>query len=169
MVHIYCGDGKGKTTASMGLAIRMAGFGGQVVVGQFFKDGSSSEMHILRSVPGITVRHCVTVPGRYRNLTPEQRTQVQRDYTAYLQELFALAEGKDLLVLDEAVSACNHGIIPEAEVVEFLKSHAFSMEIVLTGRNPSKNLLDCADYVTEMCKRAHPFDNGIPARAGIEY
>lgn len=169
MVHIYCGDGKGKTTAAMGLAIRMAGWGGQVVIGQFFKDGSSSEMVSLRQLPGITVKHCATVPGRYRNMTQEQRQQVRQDYTAYLRELFQLAQGKDLLVLDEAISACNHGIIPEEEVAAFVKQHTFNMEIVLTGRNPSEDLVSLADYVTEMCKRKHPFDQGIPARAGVEY
>ena len=169
MVHIYCGDGKGKTTAAMGLALRMAGSGGKVLIGQFFKDGSSSEIGMLKRLPGITVRHCATVPGRWRNMTPEQREQARRDYTAYLRALLTMAEGKDLLVLDEAVSACNNGVIPEGELLDFAGSHGFSMEIVLTGRNPSPALLEVGDYVTEMCKRKHPFDEGIPAREGVEY
>ena len=169
MVHIYCGDGKGKTTAAMGLAVRMAGSGGKVVIGQFFKDGSSSEIGVLKTVPGITLCHCKTIPGRYKNLTEPQREQVRLDYTAYLNDLLDLAEGADLLILDEAISACNHGIIPEQRITEFLSTHTFSMEIVLTGRNPSDNLMALADYVTEMCKRKHPFDCGIPARQGIEY
>ena len=169
MVHIYCGDGKGKTTAAMGLALRMAGSGGEVLVGQFFKDGSSSEIRMLKQLPGITVKHCATVPGRWRNLTPEQREQARRDYTAYLRELLALAEGKDLLVLDEAVSACNNGVIPEGALLDFVRGHAFPMEIVLTGRNPSPALLEVGDYVTQMRKLRHPFDEGIPAREGVEY
>lgn len=169
MIHIYCGDGKGKTTAAMGLALRMAGFGGQVVIGQFFKDGSSSEIGPLRGIPGITVEHCATVPGRYALLTPEQRVQAAKDYTAYLHRLLEKAEGKSLLILDEAVSACNYGTIPEQEVVDFLKTHGDKMEIVLTGRNPSDRLVQLADYVTEMVKRKHPFDSGTPARPGIEF
>lgn len=169
MVHLYCGDGKGKSTAAMGLAVRMAGSGGKVVIGQFFKDGSSSEIGVLKTIPGITVRHCDTVPGRYKNMTEQQRQKAQRDYTAYLKILLTLAEHADLLVLDEVVSACSHGVIPETLLTEFLAAHAFSMEIVLTGRNPSENLIALADYVTEMCKRKHPFDAGIPARLGVEY
>ena len=65
MIHLYCGDGKGKTTAAMGLALRMAGAGKQVLVGQFFKNGSSSEIKALSAVPGVETLHCVTVPGLY--------------------------------------------------------------------------------------------------------
>lgn len=167
MVHIYCGDGKGKTTAAMGLALRMAGAGNRVVVGQFFKDGSSSELALLKALPGVTVRHCDTVKGRFVNLSDEERQLARRDYTAFLREL--LAVDCDCLVLDEAVSACNHGVIPEDEVTAYLKRWGIAREIILTGRNPSRTLFDCADYVTEMVKRRHPFDSGIPARRGVEY
>lgn len=167
MVHIYCGDGKGKTTAAMGLALRMAGAGNRVLVGQFFKDGTSCEIGVLGAVPGVTVRHCDTVRGRFVNLTEEQKQTARRDYTAFLREL--LRADCDCLVLDEAVSSCNHGVIPEEELVAYLKRWGMAREIVLTGRSPSEALLDCADYVTEMVKRRHPFDSGIPARLGVEY
>lgn len=167
MVHIYCGDGKGKTTAAMGLALRMAGAGSRVVVGQFFKDGSSSEITLLRNLPGVSVHHCDTVKGRYVNLSPEDRQTARQDYTAFLRELLTM--DCDCLVLDEAVSACNHGVIPETEVAAYLRQWGVAREIVLTGRNPSAALLACADYVTEMVKRRHPFDEGIPARSGVEY
>lgn len=169
MIHIYCGDGKGKTTASVGLAVRMAGFGGKVLFGQFFKDGSSHEIAMLKQLPNITVRHCITIPGRYVRLNPEQRAIVQADYTAYLSGLLADAPGYDLLVLDEAVSACNHGTVPEAMLCDFLKNAPEGLEIVLTGRNPSENLCGFADYITEMKKIKHPFDEGVTAREGIEY
>lgn len=167
MVHIYCGDGKGKTTAAMGLALRMAGAGNRVVVGQFFKDGSSSEITPLESLPGLSVHHCDTVKGRFVNLSAEDRLTARRDYTAFLRVLLAM--DCDCLVLDEAVSACNHGVIPESEVAAYLRHWGIAREIVLTGRNPSAALLDCADYITEMVKRRHPFDSGIPARFGVEY
>ena len=169
MIHLYCGDGKGKTTAAMGLALRMAGAGKQVLIGQFFKNGSSSEIKALQALPGVETFHCVTVPGLYSRLTEQQRQQAKRDYTAYLLELFQKAEGKDLLILDEAVSACRHGTIPESVILEFLDSHAECMEIVLTGRQPSEALQARADYITEMRKLRHPFDCGIYARKGIEF
>ena len=139
----------------------MAGSGGEVLVGQFFKDGSSSEIRMLKQLPGITVKHCTTVPGRWRNLTPEQREQARRDYTAYLRELLALAEGKDLLVLDEAVSACNNGVIPEGALLDFVRGHAFSMEIV---QNLLTNFLAKPDFVAYSHKGA-----GNPARQICRY
>lgn len=169
MIHIYCGDGKGKTTAAVGLAVRMAGFGGKVLFGQLFKDGSSSEIAVLKSVPNITVRHCATIPGRFLRLTPEQRAIVAGDYTAYLQGLLADAQGYDLLVLDEVISACNHGTVPTQMLLDFLDKVPEEREVVLTGRNPSEALLTRADYVTRMEKVKHPFDRGITAREGIEY
>ena len=72
-------------------------------------------------------------------------------------------------VLDEAVSACNNGVISEDRVTQFLRARPEGLEVVLTGRNPSAGLLELADYVTEMRKRKHPFDKGIPARPGVEF
>ncbi len=167
MVHIYCGDGKGKTTAAMGLALRMAGAGNRVVVAQFFKDGSSSEISLLKGLPDVSVHHCNTVKGRFVNLSAKERQTARQDYTAFLRELLAM--DCDCLVLDEAVSACNHGVIPEDEITVYLKQWSIAREIILTGRNPSAALLACADYVTEMVKHRHPFDSGIPARHGVEF
>lgn len=169
MIHIYCGDGKGKTTASVGLAVRMAGSGGKVLFGQFFKDGSSSEIASLRQISGITSRHCKTIPGRYVRLNEVQRRQVSADYTAYLRQLLEDADSYDLLVLDEVISACNHGTVSEAELIAFLQRHPEKPEIVLTGRSPSEALQACADYISEVRKLRHPFDEGITAREGIEY
>lgn len=169
MIHIYCGDGKGKTTAAVGLSVRMAGAGKQVVFGQFFKNGSSSEIGVLSAISGIEAMHCVTVPGLYSRLTSDEREQARQDYTAYLYALLEKGKDADLLVLDEAVSALNHGTIPMEPILEFLDLYGNCKEIVLTGRNPSAALLDRADYVTEMVKRKHPFDSGIHARKGVEY
>lgn len=169
MIHIYCGDGKGKTTASVGLAVRMAGFGGKVLFGQFFKDGSSSEIASLKLLPNVTTMHCHTIPGRFIRLSPEQREQVSADYTRYLSDLLERSRDYDLLVLDEVISACNHGTVPEEMLTEFLDSLPESREVVLTGRNPSEALLQRADYVSEVKKIKHPFDRGIIAREGIEY
>lgn len=169
MVHIYCGDGKGKTTAAMGLALRMAGAGKQVLIGQFFKDGSSGEIRVLQTVPGVETLHCKTVPGRYAHMTEAQRETARQDYSRYLLELLEKGREKDLLVLDEVISALNRGIVPMEPVAEFLKAWGQEKEIVLTGRDPAQTLLECADYVTEMKKQKHPFDRGIRARKGVEF
>jgi cob(I)alamin adenosyltransferase len=169
LVHLYCGDGKGKTTAAVGLTVRAAGAGKRVLFTQFFKPGNSSEIAVLRTLPNVTTCHADTVQGFFRSMSPAQRAQAARDYTALLRDVLARAAEFDLLVLDEAVSACNHGVIPEAELLDFLDRRPETTEVVLTGREPSEALLARADYVTEMCKRRHPFDAGVAARRGIEF
>ena len=169
LIHIYCGDGKGKTTAAVGLTLRSAGAGNRVVFTQFFKDGSSSEISLLRQIPGISVLHADTVSGFWKRMTAEQQAQASRDYTELFHIACERAKNMDLLVLDEVISACNHGAVPEEALLEFLQNKPENLEVVLTGRNPSEALLAQADYVTEMKKVKHPFDRGVLARKGIEY
>ena len=169
LIHLYCGDGKGKTTAALGLTLRAAGAGKQVVFTQFFKDGSSSEIEPLAALPGVRVFHADTVRGFYRNMTPTQREQAGKDYTALFRQVAQAAQAADLLILVEIVSACNRGVVPEKLVTDFLREKPARLEVVLTGRNPSAALLKLADYITEMRKLRHPFDRGIGARKGIEF
>lgn len=168
-IHIYCGDGKGKTTASVGLTIRMTGAVGRTLFAQFMKNGRSSELSVLRSLERVTVVTCNTVTGFYKNMTPEQRAQASRDYSAMLERVLAAAGTVDLLVLDEILSACNHGIVEEAVLRRFLEQRPAGLEVVLTGRDPSPALCAMADYITEMKKQKHPYDTGVLARQGIEF
>ena len=169
LIHLYCGDGKGKTSAAVGLAVRASGAGKQVVFTQFFKDGSSSEIKSLDSLPGIRTIHAQTVKGFYHAMTPEQRMQAREDYTALFRQVTAAAKEADLLILDEIVSACNRGVVPETLVTDFLRSKPQQLEVVLTGREPSPALMELADYITEMRKLRHPYDRGVAARKGIEF
>ena len=169
LIHLYCGDGKGKTTAAVGLAVRAAGAGKHVVVTQVFEDGSSSELGVLRRIPNLRVMHCRTVPGFWRNMNEVQRAQASADYTRLFHEVLEAARGAELLILDEIIPACNHGAVPENLLTDFLDGKPEKLEVVLTGRNPSPALLERADYITEMRKCRHPFDQGIPARKGIEF
>ena len=169
LIHIYCGDGKGKTTAAIGLAIRAAGAGKRVVFAQFFKDGSSSEINILKSVGSIQIVHCNTVRGFWRRMDDVQKAKASKDYTRFLSEIIMLAKDADLLVLDEIISACNHGTVTEAAVLDFLRDKPNNLEVALTGRDPSETLLEFADYVSEIKKVKHPYDCGIAAREGIEF
>jgi len=169
LIHVYCGDGKGKTTAAAGLAVRAAGAGKRILFAQFFKDGSSSEINILKTVENIKVVHCKTVRGLWRQMNDDQKAQACEDYTKYLTDVFALAKDADLLVLDEIISACNHGTVSETSVLDFLRSKPKDLEVVLTGRKPSEAILTLADYVSEIRKIKHPYDNGIAAREGIEF
>lgn len=168
LIHIYCGDGQGKTTAAVGLSVRAAGAGKHVVFVQFLKDGSSSEITVLRTVPGIRVLLADTVKKWFRRMTPEEQAKAKADYTELLEKAFSAAADADMLVLDEAAAACNYGVIDEARLLELLLRKPEDLEIVLTGRKPSEALLSQADYITEMKCVRHPLGCGVAARRGIE-
>ena len=171
LVHIYCGEGKGKTTAAVGLCARAAGSGKRVLFVQFFKDGTSSENASLRLLPNVHTMHEPRYFGRVSNMGKGEFEECKRAYSALFAAAIARAaeEKFDLLVLDEAVSSCNHGVIDEGALLRFLKSRPARLEVVLTGREPSAALVEAADYVTEMKKVKHPFDAGVVARRGIEF
>lgn len=168
-LHIYCGDGKGKTTASVGLSVRAAGNGMKVLFCQCMKDGTSSEVEMLQKL-GITYRCCAERFGFFWTMTEEKKKAAAKAYTRLFQEVTekAVKEEYDLLVIDEFMSAYNHGLIDQKTALDFLLNRPEKLEMVLTGRDPGEELLRLADYVTEMRKVKHPFDEGIPARKGIE-
>ncbi len=170
LIHLYCGDGKGKTTAAAGLSLRAAGAGKQVLFVQFFKTGSSSEIQPLKRLDTVWTMHSAIPHHRFSKMGEAERVQARDDYRRLLEEALAQARGDvDLLVLDETVSACNRGILCEETLLAFLRTKPERLEVVLTGRNPSDALLSLADYVTEMRKIKHPYDRGVRARRGIEF
>ena len=169
LLHIYCGDGKGKTTAALGLALRTAGSGGRVLLLQFLKDGKSSEFAALARVPGIETVPQTKTFGFSWTLSPEEKRAAADYYSALLEDAFARAGAYDLLVLDEALGACAAGMLREERLLELLAARPEGLEAVLTGRGPSEALLAAADYVTEMRKLKHPYELGVPARLGIEF
>lgn len=170
-IHIYCGDGKGKTSAAVGLAVRAAGRGRKVLVARFLKTEDSGEVPVLRHIPGITVIPCDRTFGFVFRMTPEEKAEAAE----YYQERFlrackkAVEGGYDVLILDEILASCNYGMVDEADVAEFLKNRPEKLEVILTGRDPSEQLLGLADYVSEIRMVRHPYTEGIPAREGIEY
>ena len=168
MIHLYCGDGKGKTTAAVGLAVRAAGSGMKVLFVQFFKSGKSSEVTVLEKL-GIVTAHPGVHYGRYKSLDDERKAEVRDSYGELMDDVVAHAAEYDLIVLDEAVSTYGYAMINREQLMEFLRQEGSRREIALTGRNPIPELIELADYVTEMKKIKHPFDGGIAARKGIEY
>ena len=169
LIHIYCGDGKGKTTAAMGLALRSAGAGRRVLVLQFFKDGNSSEVKALKNFATVDVVEQTRRFGFSWTLSEEELREAKAYYSSLLEDAMAKSKEYDLLVLDEAMSACAHGVIDEGELLAFLREKPEGLEVVLTGRDPSQAMQEAADYITEMKKVKHPFDQGIGAREGVEY
>ena len=171
LVHIYCGDGKGKTSASTGLAVRAAGRGFRVVIARFLKNDDSGEVEILKSVPGITVLPCEKEFG----FVFAMDEAAKREAAEYYKELFRKAAAAvqeihaDLLVMDEIMAAMFYNMVPEQEVLQFLKTRPENLEVVMTGRDPSEAICEAADYITEMKMIRHPYEKGISARMGIEY
>ena len=169
LLHIYCGDGKGKTTAAMGLAVRCAGSGRKVLLVQFLKDGKSSEFASLDRVPNIETVPQTRIFGFSWTRTPEEKAEAGVYYTGLLEDAFRRCGEFDLLILDEVLGACSTGMVDEGRLLELLERKPDALEVVLTGRGPSQALQDRADYVTEMKMVKHPFEKGVPAREGIEF
>ncbi|MGC4020150.1 MAG: cob(I)yrinic acid a,c-diamide adenosyltransferase [Muricomes sp.] len=171
LIHIYCGDGKGKTTAATGLAVRSSGCGMRVLFARFLKNEASGELRILDAVPEIEVLHLNKSFGFYSTLNQEEKELAHKLYGQLWETVMEKVRTGtyDLLVMDEFMAAYGYGLIHHEAALEFLKSKPQSLEVVLTGRNPSEELIEIADYVSEIQKIKHPFDQNIKARRGIEY
>lgn len=170
MVHVYCGDGKGKTTAAMGLALRCAGNGGKVYIYQFLKNGSSGECSVLSGIEGITMAEGFPFAKFVWNMSDEEKTEAAAYYKNKFMEITELMRsGYDMLILDEIMTATGYDFVPVEDVLSFLKSKSDGLEVVMTGRNPDERLIEAADYVSEIRKIKHPYDKGIQARKGIEF
>ncbi len=169
MVHIYCGEGKGKTTAAIGMAVRFAGTG-TVLFCQFLKGEAAGERAILKKVPGITVPEVPEKVPFFKTLKETEKKEWIRYYRQqwkHYQELME-RETYGLVILDEILPAIGHGIFSKEEILAFMKKNHHS-ELILTGRYAPESFLNAADYVSVIQKKKHPFDKGIRARRGVEY
>jgi len=170
LVHIYCGDGKGKTSAAIGLAVRMAGRGNQVVIARFLKTNDSGEVKALEYIPGVRVIECEREYGFVFSMDDETKKEAAQYYTELFEQTVNDAkEMCGLLILDEIIGAVNCNMVPEELVLNFLRQRPDNLEVVLTGRDPSEQLMEMSDYVSEIKKIRHPYEKGICARIGIEY
>ena len=249
MVHIYCGDGKGKTTAALGLALRAAGNGVPVMIVRFLKNDGSGEVGILENVPGVYLFPCERQFGFTWTMSEEQKAEAGEYFTELFERAWEMgcktvredvegagkADGcmagenwgsdsvsdgssrrdigacgtgssvsgspvsgspvsgspvsgspvstppasapltsppceiRALLVLDEIMAAVNSGFVANERLLAALDHRPDGLEVVLTGRGPSEELLSRADYVTEMRAVKHPYEKGVGARKGVEY
>lgn len=166
-IHLYTGNGKGKTTAAIGLAIRAAGAGKRVFMGQFVKGMPYSELESLKRFDEITVKQFGRDCFIEKDPTPEDIKVAQNG----LKEVSMHIRNNsfDVVILDEICIALYYQLFPVEEVVELLKSKPATMEIVLTGRNAPQELIDMAHLVTEMKEIKHYYTQGVEARKGIEF
>lgn len=170
LVHLYCGEGKGKTTASVGLTVRASGFGLKILFMQFLKSGTSSELKVLDSLENVTVMSTKPIKKFSFQMTDEEKEEVRRiDGEVFLEVSKKLRDEEyDMFVLDECLGAIEAGLFDEKLIVDFLKTKPENLEVVLTGRYPTDELLELADYVSRIDKVKHPYDKGVMARKGIE-
>lgn len=170
MIHLYYGDGKGKTTAALGLAVRALGSGLRVVFVQFMKNRATGELSVLSGLPGVTVLRGKEGSGFSFSMTDEEKEKTRLLHSENLKTAIALAASGncDMLILDEAAGACARGLVDEELLEKFVRNKPDQLELVLTGRDPAEWMIEHADYASEIRKIKHPYDKGIPARAGIE-
>ncbi len=168
MLHVYCGEGKGKTTAAMGLAARMAGNGGNVLIVQFLKGSPSGEIAFLSKAKNIKILRCDKNYGFTFQMSGDDKTKITRCHNENLKYALDNVDKYDLIILDEIFAALNSNLVDVGTLKELIDKSK-DTEIVMTGRNPDKYYTDRADYVSEIRKIKHPFDGGVGARRGVEF
>ncbi len=175
LVQIYTGDGKGKTTAAFGQALRAAGQGNSVLIYQFLKPPSLDIGECFALRPGaVRIKvEALDIPwDMSKSFEDRQKiSSVQTEIKKILEKLAETAEKNiyDVLVLDEIVFCLSKNLAKFEDVRRIIDRRAPGVEIVMTGRGATKELIEMADLVTEMKNIKHPFENGICARKGIEY
>lgn len=171
LVHYYFGDGKGKTTAALGLAMRAAGHGGGVVIVQFLKNSPCGEENAIKKLPNITLLRGKAGAAFTFSMTEEDRAKTKAIHEQNLREALKICNEQQtvLLVLDEATDAVLSNTLDEALLKQAVLEKPEALEIVVTGHKPLEWLVESADYITEMKKHRHPFDKGIKARKGVEF
>jgi len=172
MIHLYTGDGKGKTTAAMGLAARAAGYDdNRVLIVQFMKCGTEGEARTLAAVPNIEYVQNSYKHGFVFRMTNEEKAKLTQEHNKHLAYAAERAKAGNvfLIVLDELASAYGENVIDRAAADALLDDHG-GAELVITGRNPWPKLVEKADYITEMKCVRHPYETKkAPARQGVEY
>lgn len=168
LLQVYTGDGKGKTTAALGLALRMSGHGGRVAIIQFMKGWDFyGEIEGLKRLPGLRHERTGTPDYVYRGQErPVDRMEAQRGLDLARE---CLGGEYDLVVLDELNVVLDFGLLGLQPVLDLLRSRPSHVEVVVTGRGAPQALLEAADLVTEMREIRHPYTKGVVSRKGIDY
>lgn len=167
-VHLYTGDGKGKTTAAVGFGVRAAGAGLRVLFVQFMKARASSELKPLEHL-GVAVFRKEKINKFVRDMTDEEKAvcrEAQMENLAYAE---SSAPEYDLVIMDEVISAVTSGMVDLGSLLAFLEAKPGGADIVLTGRNAPEAVRELADYISDIQAIKHPYARGIGARKGVEF
>ena len=170
-VQVYTGDGKGKTTAALGLGLRAAGGGFKVIMFQFLKGAPSGELDSAPMLGGkFEIIRLAETKKFFGAMNESEKAELkERLYQEMDQVRQVLREGScDILILDEIMAVLHASLLTVPEVCGLIEARPPGMELVLTGRNAPQEIIDRADLVTEMRPVKHYMDKGVPARRGIE-
>ena len=169
MIHIYYGDGKGKTTAAVGLAVRSCGNGKSVLFTQFLKSDNSGERRVLECLPKLTLPELPEKVKFVFDLSPDEHNEYRAIVCNQFDFIVENIAKYDMIIADEIFSAVDVGFITLSDILALIKKCPDTTELVLTGHNVDKSILTYADYVTYMSKIKHPFDTGVRASRGVEF
>ena len=169
MVHIYYGDGKGKTTAAVGLAIRASGTGKTVLFTQFLKSDISGERRILECIPSVKMPKLPQKLKFIFDTTPEEHMQFKKDAVELYRYLLRNFNKYDMVIADEIFSAVDVGFITLSDIRKLIDEFPKEKDLILTGHSVDKSIIAYADYVSIITKVKHPHDDGMKARRGIDY
>ncbi len=171
LIHIYTGDGKGKTTAATGLATRALAHGMKICYASFHKNPDKqgpTEVKILGKL-GATIHVFAKEHSLFNKAASKEEISLQVLEGLKLLEKEIKTGKFDLLILDEVIISVRDGYLPEENLLQFMKNKPDNLELVMTGRGATPRIIEQADYVSNICKTKHPFDKNMPAREGIEY
>ncbi len=171
LIHIYCGNGKGKTTCGMGLCSRAAGYGYKVLIYQFMKDNSTSERNTLLLSENIFWLEGLSLEKFSFQMNNNEKEAHKSFYHQQFDKIVSMVKDNkySVLFLDEIIYAINAGLFDEEKLLNFIRNKPSSLEVIMTGQFPSEKLISISDYVSEINKVKHPFECGISAREGIEH
>jgi cob(I)alamin adenosyltransferase len=165
--QVYTGNGKGKTTAAIGLSIRAAGAGFKVFIAQFIKMGDYSEIKALKRFSDLITIEQFGLGRFTKGKASPADIEAAKKGLEKVKSVMAASEYK-MIILEEANVAVKYGILTVEDLIELIANKAFETELVITGRGASDRLIEQADLVTEMKPVKHYFQKGVPARIGIE-
>lgn len=169
MLHIYYGNGKGKTSCAVGSAVRAAGSGLKVLFVQLFKSEESSERAVLKAINNITVYPCPEKLKFTFQMNDSELALEKQRYETMLSEIKNSLDKFDMIILDEFFTLCDCGLFSSEFLSDYITSIYNEKEIVLTAHSLDKSFIEMADYATNFECVSHPYDKGVPPRKGIEF
>lgn len=167
LVHVYTGEGKGKTSAGMGLLLRSLGRGLKVKIIQLFKRNTGEQYFFDNS--GFEYMQFQPLHPYFKDYNPNELEDLKIDFMAFWNNAIKNIDEQDVVLIDEIGPGIKWGIINEQLILDLIENKPLNTELILTGRDMPQSIMDKADYVSDIRKIKHPYDKGIIAREGIEF